>query len=245
MTPPAVQRHLVCSTCGHRWQIDVGSRERCPECDGLGEGICACGCESSLVDLRSDAVYRSEACAKRLLRAGRPDRDPTEHPLETVRGDAEESREKARWTLVVREQIAHTLIETGYFSAEALDSLGVPEPHLNVCTSWIGHFSKAKLMKKRSWHYSDKPSRKGGLVWTFQITDEGRQKLPPLLEEIRNEIAGAGATGQVGARGQAVVPSGNVERRPAKATLNDASPDHRQPVAMAANSAFSPDSEWE
>ncbi len=155
--------------------------------------LCGCGCGASLEDLRADAVYASEACSKRARRAASPDKARTASALDEVRGRGEESGgDKARYTLVAREHITHTLIETGYFSAEDFDSLGIPPAHVNVCTSWIGHFSKRKVMEPISWRYSSKPSRKGGKVWTYKITQKGRDELPALLEETRSELSGLG-----------------------------------------------------
>jgi hypothetical protein len=39
--------------------------------------VCACGCEASLVGLRSDAVWASDACRKRAQRAASPDKART------------------------------------------------------------------------------------------------------------------------------------------------------------------------
>jgi hypothetical protein len=172
----------------------------------VNAGECRCGCGASLAGLRSDAVYASEACSKRARRAASPDKART---LEDVRGRGEESKEKSRYTLIAREHITHTLLATGYFSAEDFDSLGIPPAHVNVCTSWIGHFSKRKVMEPISWRYSSKPSRKGGKVWTYKITQKGREVLPALLEETRAEIAGMSAGNhQVGASSAASAPPG-------------------------------------
>lgn len=168
--------------------------------------ICGCGCGTPLGGMRADAVYASEACSKRARRAASPDKART---LDEVRGRGEESKEKARYTLIAREHITRTLLETGYFNAEDFDALGIPAAHVNVCTSWIGHFSKRKVMEPISWRYSSKPSRKGGKVWTYKITQKGRDKLPALLEDTRRELAGVdGDEKGVGGRSTCQLPSG-------------------------------------
>lgn len=114
------------------------------------------------------------------------------HALDEVRGVAEESAEKSRWTLIAREHLTHTLIETGYFSADDFESIGIPAEHVNVGNSQMGRFSKQKLMEAITWRYSTKPSRKGGKLWTYRITAKGRQDLPKLLTDTRKELASAG-----------------------------------------------------
>jgi hypothetical protein len=188
VSAPKVKRHLRCEK-GHSWQINVGDSEWCPMCDFLGEPFCACGCGASLADQRADAVYRSDACAKRLQRRGTPDIDPTKHALDEVRARGEESKEKARWALVAREQILRVLLAKGSVTASDLDPLGVPAPHVNVCSSWFGHYSRQKLMRKVGWQTSEKPSRKSSPIFTFEITDKGRAEIPGLLTDLRTQLA--------------------------------------------------------
>jgi hypothetical protein len=126
--------------------------------------------------------------------------------LDLVRGDAEESDEKARWTLIVREQIARTLMETGYFSVNDLEPLGIPAEHVNVCTSQIGSFASSKYMAKLTWHKSERVSRKGGPYWTFQITERGREKLAAVLDDIRSQLAGLDTENPEGSAGSVEQP---------------------------------------
>jgi hypothetical protein len=44
--------------------------------------FCACDCGASLAGLRADAVYASEACAKRAKRAANPDKARTTGPTD-------------------------------------------------------------------------------------------------------------------------------------------------------------------
>jgi hypothetical protein len=175
--------------------------------------------------------------------------------LDLVRGDAEESPEKARWTLIVREQIARTLDAEGYFSAEDLDDLDLPAEHVNVCTSQIGSFASQKLMRKRDWKRSEKVSRKGGILWTFQVTEKGREKLPALLEDVRSKLAGldtpnpegnaAGHSPRPGAApstGHAAVPRGAGSSGSVESGESGSGPvgDERQEDAAGLASAESP-----
>jgi hypothetical protein len=106
-------------------------------------------------------------------------------PLQSVAADSldevwargEEGKPKSYWTAIAREHLRRTLLETGYFNSEDFDALGIPPEHVNVGNSWIGHFSKQKLMDPISWRRSEKPSRKGGKIWIYRITDKGRQEL--------------------------------------------------------------------
>lgn len=196
MTPPNVKRHLVCpsSTCGHHsWEIEVGSSERCPRCGALGQPICACGCGASLSEMRADAVYRSEACAKRLQRNGRPDTDPTRQPLREVRGGQEEGGASADHLILAREQITRTLLATGFFTADDLEPLGIPEQYRrSVHGSATGYFSGEKLfMEEASRRKSERPERKGAKNTVFRITVKGRRELPGLLKGMAGPVAEA------------------------------------------------------
>ncbi|HEY6731936.1 MAG TPA: hypothetical protein VI039_13050 [Solirubrobacterales bacterium] len=156
-------------------------------------------CERSFEPNAKHQIYDVEACRyqgwiQKEVEAAEASAQRVEvHDLDEVRGRAEESKEKARYTLIAREHITHTLVATGYFSAEDFDALGIPAEHVNVCTSWIGNFSRRKLMEPISWRASSKPSRKGGKVWTYKITEKGRAELPALLEDTRREIDGVSA----------------------------------------------------
>jgi hypothetical protein len=177
MTPPNVQRHLVCpsTSCGHpHWLIDIGASERCPACGVLGEPICACGCGTSLSDLRSDAVYRSEACSKRLQRAARPDKDPT-RTIAEVR--AEQEAAKTHWSMIVREGIIEVLKATGAYHADDLDHLGVPDKHRNIIGSQTAKLVNQKWMIEAGRRKSVIPSRNGAKSGIYQLTALGKQKL--------------------------------------------------------------------
>jgi hypothetical protein len=186
--------------------------------------------------------------------------------LNLVRGDAEESDEKARWTLIVREQITRTLMATGYFSVNDLEPLGIPAEHVNVCTSQIGSFASSRYMAKLTWHKSERVSRKGGPYWTFRITEHGREKFPALLEDIRTQLAGLDAgtdcevrDGRVSGTKTPCVQSGEngVGQRhpdksdgmppPGQVAADADSPDHlfdSEAVHITKSSAYSPENEY-
>lgn len=203
-------REMCCRSCRHVWDTSASLPEDAVDCPNCGLHVCACGCGIDLSDMKANAVWFDRSHYMRLYRAeqaGRIAANPhatrTRHALDEVRGDAEENPEKARWTLIVREQIARTLIHTGYFSAADLEPLGIPAAHGNVCTSQIGTFASRRLMEKVRWRKSEKPSRKGGILWTFRITEKGRKELPKI-------IAGTGATGEKqreGTAGASTAPS--------------------------------------
>lgn len=156
-------------------------------------------CERSFEPKASHQIYDFQECRqqgwveKEVVAAQTPAQRVGAIDLSEVRARGEEAGgDKSRWTLIARAHITHTLIATSYFSAEDFDALGIPPEHVNVCTSWIGHFSKRKVMEPISWRYSQKPSRKGGKVWTYRITQKGREELPALLQDTRSELAGLG-----------------------------------------------------
>lgn len=81
------------------------------------------------------------------------------HPLDEVRALHEES--KGRWTVVVREHLNRTLLDTGHVSAEDFDKLGIPAEHSNLANAQMGSYV----------------ARKSGKFWIYRITGLGREKL--------------------------------------------------------------------
>lgn len=148
---------------------------------------CDCGCGASLVEMRSDARFASEACKKRFQRADSRDKAGTDHPLDEVRALHEES--KGRWTVVVREHLNRTLLDTGHVSAEDFDKLGIPAEHSNLANAQMGSYVARKLMEPVSWKRSTKPSRKSGKFWIYRITDLGREKLARHRAEGRSQAS--------------------------------------------------------
>ncbi|HUB98543.1 MAG TPA: CGNR zinc finger domain-containing protein [Solirubrobacterales bacterium] len=119
---------------------------------------------------------RFEAWDQSNPRTPREDRTTVDaHPLDEVRAQHEES--KGRWTVIVREHLNRTLIETGYVNAEDFDALGIPAEHSNLANAQMGGYVNAGYMEAISWRRSTKPSRKSGKIWVYKITKLGREKL--------------------------------------------------------------------
>lgn len=101
--------------------------------------------------------------------------------LNEARGLQEEQKEKARWTLIVREHIARTLLDTGYFHADDLTDLGVPGQHCNIRGSQTAAFVAKGWMKKvgeRKCEHRAANARKAAI---YKVTDEGLANLRSLL----------------------------------------------------------------
>jgi hypothetical protein len=111
------------------------------------------------------------------LAAGRSTPRAVEHPLAEVRAEQEQIAAKARWTLIVREHIARTLLETGFVHSDDLDSLGIPDEHRNIAGSQMGGFVQRGLMVEVGRRASIKPSRKKAKSAIYRITDKGRREL--------------------------------------------------------------------
>lgn len=110
--------------------------------------------------------------------------------LDEARGLQEEQKEKARWTLIVREQIIRTLLGTGYLHADDLDDLGVPPAHCNVRGSQMGSFRSCGYMEKtgveRKVSHAAANGRKAPI---YRITAKGRRELPRLLKDLAGSSA--------------------------------------------------------
>lgn len=140
------------------------------------------------------------------------DRTTVDTPdLDEVRAQHEES--KGHWTVIVREHLNRTLLETGFVSALDFDALGVPPEHVNLANAQMGAYSRAGFMEPVTWQRSKKASRKSGKIWTFRITEKGRDKLTSTL-------AGAGAGG-------GKEPKGTPSRDPLTVGGTSASPGER------------------
>ncbi len=166
---------------------------------------CACNCGASLVGMRADALYASEACKKRAQRTASRDKAGTEHPLREVRGEQEEGA-SADYLILAREQICRTLLATSFFTADDLEPLGIPQEYRrSVHGSATGYFSgEQPYMEEVGRRKSERPERKGGKNTIFRITVRGRRELPGLLrgmagpvEDARKRLYGAELTAGV------------------------------------------------
>lgn len=99
------------------------------------------------------------------------------HPLQTTREEQEASKEKARWTLMIREHLSRTLLATGYVHADDFDALGVPDEHRNCIGSQMGPFVQKGWMVEVSRRASANPRRKKAKSAVYQLTAKGRTEL--------------------------------------------------------------------
>jgi hypothetical protein len=114
----------------------------------------------------------------------------TVHPLDDVRGQVEEGKTSAQWALVAREHAMHTLLETGYFTADDLAVLGMPEHYRRSVHGLVTAFFRGPqpYMEEAGRRKSERPERKGAKNDVFRITAKGRRELPALLRGLRKEL---------------------------------------------------------
>jgi len=93
----------------------------------------------------------------------------------------EREKEKARYTLIAREHIARTLVETGWFHADDMQPLGIPEQHANVIGSQIASYVNRKLMTKVGERRCQHKAANGRKAAVYRITIKGRAELSKLL----------------------------------------------------------------
>lgn len=180
MTPATVQRHVKCPTCGRTWQVESGT-EGCPNCGVLATPICACSCGDSLAGMRSDAVFRSEACEKRRKRAPSADIAPTHHPLEAARTEQEASKLNRDLGALIRAAIVRRLSGPPYrVHADDLEG-DFPAEHVERCRklapAQFGGLAGAGDIREVERRKSAVPSRKGAKSSVYEFTISGRRKL--------------------------------------------------------------------
>jgi hypothetical protein len=152
-----------------------------------------------MLSQRADAEFCSDACRSRYKNerrrqgaasttrvsaqeSGQGSRGGNVRDLDEARGLQEEQKEKARWALVVREHIASTLLETGYFHCDDLDALGVPPAHCNVKGSQIGSFRSRGLMEKTGQERKvSHVAANGRRAPIYRISAKGRKELSKML----------------------------------------------------------------
>jgi hypothetical protein len=130
-----------------------------------------------------------------------------------------------------------TLLSTGYFFADDLHALGVPEQHSAVIGSQTASFAAKELMVAFTRRKVEHAAANGRKANVYRITEKGRQELSKLVGVDANvpgpdqvAVRGVGVDpgeSSTGGRGQAVGPSGfaRAKGRPADATPGGASPD--------------------
>jgi hypothetical protein len=116
-----------------------------------------------------------------------------QQPLQEVRGQQEEGGASADYLILAREQIARTLLHTGWFTADDLEPLGIPQQYRrSVHGSATGYFSgELSHMEEAGRRKSERPARKGGKNTVFRITVRGRRELPRLLKDMEGPVRDA------------------------------------------------------
>jgi hypothetical protein len=125
---------------------------------------------------------------------------------------------KGDWTLIVREHIARTLIETGYFHADDVDELGVPAEHCNLIGSQIASYANRKLMEPTG------VTRKVA----HRAANGRRAPIYCITEKGRKELAGVRIGGQLAAERPQPTPSPD---------SGENSPEHPPPPACSGEPA--------
>jgi len=173
-------------------------------------GPCGVGFEPR----RPHQVFHSDECryADWVARRENGDEDAGQrvgaHPLDEVRGLQEEGKTSAEWLAVARIQVERTLLATGYFTADDLAELGIPECYRrSIHGSVTGFYSGQGYMVEAGRRKSERPERKGGKNTVYRITQKGRQEL--------SKLAGVGADNRDGDHAEhAVVRSGPAQVSP-------------------------------
>lgn len=103
------------------------------------------------------------------------------HPLDEVRGRQEEGKTSAEWLAIARVHLERTLLTTGYFTADDLAELNIPEKYRrSIHGSVTGFYSAPGYMVEAGRRKSERPERKGGKNTVFRITEKGRRELSKL-----------------------------------------------------------------
>jgi hypothetical protein len=174
MSPADDRRLMRCERCDGEWKTP-GARPLVPVfCPYCNVHICACGCGTHLSEMRRDAIYASEAHGKALVRAPSADVAPIRSVAE-ARAIQEDG--KNHWSQIVREGIIDVLRGTGYFHADDLADLGIPDEHRNIIGSQTAKLVNQKWMKKRGERRSINPSRNAAKTGIYKLTDLGRESI--------------------------------------------------------------------
>lgn len=181
------ERVMRCSRCNGEWKTPAPRPEAPVHCPFCNVHLCGCGCGADLSLKRTDAIYEAESHWRRLERAASTDIAPTRTVAEArrIQEDA-----KGHWSMIVREGICEVLRTTGYFHADDLAHLGIPDEHRNIIGSQTAKLVNQKWMVKRGERRSISPGRNSAKSGIYQLTALGRKSLAGV---------GAAATGTVGA----------------------------------------------
>lgn len=154
-------------------------------------------------------MYASKACRKRAERARSADKAVT-HPLDEARGQQEEGKTSSEWALIAREHVMRTLLATGYFTADDLGPLGIPEHYRKSVHGLVTAYFRGKqpYMEEAGRRKSERPERKGAKNTIFRISAKGRRELPELLKDLVGVEVGSttGHVPSVSSRGASLHP---------------------------------------
>ena len=92
-----------------------------------------------------------------------------------------------------------TLLETGYFTADDLEPLGIPTIYRRSVHGLVtAYFRNEKFTEEAGRRKSERPERKGAKNTVFRATAKARRELPKLLTDLQKEIAGVGGGNESG-----------------------------------------------
>jgi hypothetical protein len=120
------------------------------------------------------------------------------HPLDEARGQVEEGPTSSEWALIAREHVMRTLLATGYFTADDLEPLGIPEHYRRSVHGLVTAFFRGKkpYMDEAGRRKSERPERKGSKNTVFRINAKGRRELPALLMGLQELLVGNSSGGR-------------------------------------------------
>jgi hypothetical protein len=169
------------------------------------------------------------------------------HVLDDARGQQEEGKTSSDWALLAREHVMRTLLETGWFTADDLDPLGIPEHYRRSVHGLVTAYFRGKqpYMEEAGRRKSERPERKGAKNTVFRITVKGRRELPALLKGLtiqlgREKLAGVGSANR---EGSAAANHGTLDRpapNPGARSSDTADPGERSPEPPLTGSSGEP-----
>ena len=167
-------------------------------------------CGKHLITHRADARFCDKDCNNAWHNEQRRSRRSTNKHLTPVSGTEgsrggnvrsvsearelqEQQKDKARWTLILREHMARTLLATGYLHADDLYELGVPPKHDAIKGSQTAAFVCRGWMTKAGERKCSHKAANGRKAKIYRLTDKGRQELQALVGDSGRSISSAAA----------------------------------------------------
>jgi hypothetical protein len=178
-----------------------------------------CGwCGADLDGKRRDAAYcdstcRAHATRWRQSRSAEGDetlRSAATPPIQAIREEQEAA--KSHWSQIVREGIIDVLRGTGFYHADDLDQLGIPDEHRNIIGSQTAKLVNQKWIEEAGRRKSVLPSRNGAKSGIYRLTELGREAItgvdagtsPPCVDS--GDTSSAGVPASQGPEGVPVPP---------------------------------------